>query len=253
VKYVLAFVVAFLLVLGNWSSAQAQDEVTLLVPGPARVALDKLLPAFESKTGHKVKVTYGTSLGTKEQVARGEAFDVPVMRAPYQEALASGNVVVNSATTIASFVVGVCVRKGAPKPDISTPEAVKRMLLAAKAVTYPDPAAGTAGARVSEMFQKLGIADEMKPKSTIVANSGPAQAAVASGERDLCLAYVSDLRNPGIDVVGALPREVASPDDLIGFLSTHAKNPTASKALLDYLSSPDVAAIYKGEGMLPGH
>jgi molybdate transport system substrate-binding protein len=253
VKYVLASVVIFCLVLGNTPSAHAQDEVTLLVPGPTKLALDKLIPAFESKTGYKVKVTYGRSLGTRDQVAQGEPFDVPVMRAPYDAALASGNIIASSATTIASFQVGVCVRKGVPKPDISTPEAVKRMLLGAKAITYPDPAAGTAGARTDEMFQKLGITDQMKPKSTIVANSGPAQASVASGDMDLCLAYVSDMHNPGIDVVGALPRDVATPDDLIGFLSTHAKDPVASKALLDYVSSPEVGAIYKEMGMLPGH
>ena len=252
-KYPSALAVVFFLALGISPIAHAQDEITLLVPGPTKVALDKLLPAFEAKTGYKVKVTYGTSLGTKDQVAHGEPFDVPVMRAPYQAALDSGNVVASSATTIASFVVGVCVRKGAPKPDISTPDAVKRMLLSANTITYPDPAAGTAGARTNEMFQKLGIADQMKPKSAIVANSGPAQASVASGDKDLCLAYVSDMHNPGIDVVGPLPREAASPDDLIGFLSTHAKNPAASKALLDYLSSPEAAATYKGEGMLPGH
>ena len=252
-KYLLAFVIASLLVLGNSPSARAQDEVTLLVPAPARVALDKLIPAFEAKSGYKVKVTNGTSLGTRDQVAKGDPFDVPVMRAPYPEALASGNVIASSASTIASFVVGVCVRKGAPKPDISTPDAVKRLLLGAKAITYPDPAAGTAGLRSQEMFQKLGITDQMKPKSAIVANSGPAQAMVASGDSDLCLAYVSDMHNPGIDVVGPLPREAATPDDLIGFVSSHAKNPAASKALLDYLSSPEAAPVYKAEGMLPGH
>jgi molybdate transport system substrate-binding protein len=253
VKYLFAAVIAFALLTGGSLGARAQEEITLLVPGPTRAALDKLLPEFESKTGYKVKVTYGTSMGTRDQVARGEAFDLPVMRAPYQQALDSGNVVVSSGTPILSFQVGVCVRKGAPKPDISTPEAVKSMLLGAKAITYPDPSAGTAGARVTEMFEKLGITEQMKAKSTIVANSGPAQAAVASGEKDLCLAYLSDMRNPGVDRVGALPREAAAADELVGFLSSHAGNPRAAKALLDYLTSPEAGAVYKSEGMLPGH
>jgi len=252
VKYLLALAAAFILMLGFSPAAQAQQEVTLLVPGPIRVAFDKLLPQFESKSGYKVKVTYGTSLGTRDQVAKGEAFDVPVLRAPYPEALASGNIVPESATKIASFVVGVGVRKGAAKPDISNAEAVKRMLLAAKAISYPDPAAGTAGARIDEMLQKLGIAAEIKAKSTIVANSGPAQQAVASGMSDLCLAYVSDMRNPGVDVVGPLPTDAASADDLIGFVSTHATNPAAAKALLEFLASPEAAAVYKEVGLLPG-
>jgi molybdate transport system substrate-binding protein len=251
-RHAIAVLAVCALLTGIAGTAHAQEEITLLVPGPTRVALDKLLPMFESKTGYQVKVTYGTSLGTKEQVARGEPFDVPVMRAPYDQALASGNVVASSATTIASFVVGVCVNKGSAKPDIATADAVKRMLLSAKAITYPDPAAGTAGARVTQMFEKLGITEEMKPKSTIVMNSGPAQASVANGEKDFCLAYLSDIQNPGVDAVGALPRDAAMADELIGFVSSHAKNPAAAKALLDYLASPEAGAVYKSVGMLPG-
>jgi molybdate transport system substrate-binding protein len=253
VKYLFALVVALFLVLGNGPSARAQDEVTFLIPAPTKVVMDKLLPAFEAKTGYKVKVTYGMSLTTRDQVAKGEPFDVPVMRAPYDAALASGNIIPSSGTTIASFVAGVGVRKGAPKPDISTPEAVKRMLLDAKSVIYSDPAAGTVGVLTQDMFEKLGITEQMKAKSTIVPNSGPSQAAVASGEKELCLAYVSDMRNPGIDIVGPLPREVAGTDDLVGFVSSHATNPKAAKALLDFLSSPEAAPFYKEGGMKPGH
>ena len=91
-KYLFALVVAFFLVLGNAPSARAQDEVTFLIPAPTKVVMDKLLPAFEAKTGYKVKVTYGMSLTTRDQVAKGEPFDVPVLRAPYDAALASGNI-----------------------------------------------------------------------------------------------------------------------------------------------------------------
>jgi molybdate transport system substrate-binding protein len=253
VKYLFALVVAFFLVVGNAPGARAQDEVTFLIPAPTKVVMDKLLPAFEAKTGYKVKVTYGTSMGTRDQVTKGDAFDVPVMRAPYDAALASGNIIASSGTKIASFVAGIGVRKGAPKPDISTPEAVKRMLLEAKSVTYSDPAAGTVGVLTQQMFEKLGISEQMKAKSTIVPNSGPSQASVASGEKELCVAYVSDMRNPGVDVVGPLPSDVANTDDLIGFVSSHATNPKAAKALLDFLSSPEAASFYKEGGMKPGH
>ena len=91
-----------------------------------------MIPDFERKTGHKVKATFGSGLGTKQQVARGEPFDVPIVQPPFPEVLASGHVVAGSETPLATVAVGVAVRNGAPKPDISTPEAVKRMLLAAK-------------------------------------------------------------------------------------------------------------------------
>lgn len=251
-RYLIAFAVAVSLLFAISPAARAQSEVTLLVPAPTRVALDKIIAVFESKTGDKVTVTNGTTLGTKQQVAKGDAFDVPVMQPPYDEALASGNVIANSGRTIASFVEGVCVKKGAPKPDISSADAIKRLLLGAKAITYPDPAAGSAGVRITEAFQKLGITDQMKAKSTITPNSGPAQMMVANGQVDLCLAYLSDLRNPGIDAIGPLPTDIFPPNDMVGFVSTHAKDPAASKAFLDFLSSPEVASMYTAAGMQPG-
>ena len=123
------------------SSALAQSEVTLVAPGGARAALEQLIPAFEKKSGYKVKATFGSGLGTKQQVARGEPFDVPIVQPPYPEVLASGNVVKDSAKTLASVAVGVAVRQGASKPDISTVDAVKRMLVGAQSISYPDPAA----------------------------------------------------------------------------------------------------------------
>jgi len=253
VRHLLGVAIVLVLLLGILPAAYAQSEVTLLVPAPMRVALDKIIPLFEMKTGNKVTVTNGTTLGTKQQVAKGDAFDVPVMQPPYDEALASGNVVVSSGRTIASFVEAVCVKKGAPKPDISSADAIRRLLLGAKSIDYSDPAAGSAGVRVVEAFQKLGITEQMKAKAKIVPNSGPAQMDVATGDAELCLAYLSDLRNPGIDAVGPLPFDIFAPNDMVGFVSSHAKDPKASLALLDFLSSPDVADIYMSAGMKPGH
>src|SRR6202043_1411208 len=125
------------LVLGNPYNARAQSEVTLIAPGGIQAAIQQLIPGFEHKTGHKVKATFGSGNGTKQQVTRGEVFDVPIVQPPYPEVLASGNVVASSATPLASVALGVAVRKGAPKPDISTPDAVKRTLLEAKSVAYP--------------------------------------------------------------------------------------------------------------------
>src|ERR1700682_775898 len=131
-------------VLGNAYSARAQSEVTLVAPGGIKAAIEQLIPGFEHKTGHKVKATFGSGGGTRQQVARGEAFDVPIVQPPYPEVLASGNVVVSSATPLATIALGVAVKKGAPKPDLSSAEAVKRTLLAAKFVSYPDAARGAA-------------------------------------------------------------------------------------------------------------
>src|SRR5712692_475543 len=252
-KYLLssAFVA---LILGNSYSARAQSsEVTLIAPGGIRAAIEQLIPGFERKTGHKVKATFGSGGGTKQQVVRGEAFDVPIVQPPYPDVLASGNVVAGSATPLASVAVGVAVRKGAPKPDISTPEAVKRMLLAAKSVAYPDAAGGAAaGVSFNETLNKLGIAEQMQPKLKRAQGGAAAMAMTAKGEVEIGLTFLSEMNEPGLDIVGPLPREISTPTSLVGFVSSHAKDPAVAKALLDYLSSPDAAAVYKAQGMQPG-
>jgi len=241
------------LVLGTPYYAHAQDEITLIAPGGIRAAVEQLLPAFERKTGHKVKATFGSGLGTKRQVAKGEPFDVPIVQPPYPEVLASGNVDAASAKTLASVSVGVAVRKGASKPDISTPEAVRKMLLAAKAVSYPNPAGGAAaGVTFDEALKKLGLAEQLQPKLKRAQGGAGAMAMVAKGEADIGLTFVSEMEDPGVDVVGPLPKDISAPTTLVGFVSSHAKNPAAAKALLDYLASPEAAAAYRAQHMQPG-
>ena len=132
-------------------------------------------------------------------------------------------------------------------------EAVKKMLLAAKSVAYPNAASGAAaGVSFDETLKKLGIADQMQPKIKPAQGGAGAMAMAASGEVEIGLTFLSEMENPGIDIVGPLPREISPPTVLVGFVSTHAKDPAAAKALLDYLSSPEAAAVYKAQGMQPG-
>jgi len=234
--------------------ARAQSEITLIAPGGIRAAIERLLPAFEKKTGYKVKATFGSGLGTKRQVAQGEAFDVPIVQPPYPEVLASGNVVASTAKPLASVALGMAVRPGAPKPDISTPDRVKRALLTAKSVSYPNPAGGAAaGVTFDQMLKQLGIAVQMEPKLKRAQGGNQAMEMVALGEAEIGLTFVSEMNEPGIAIVGALPSEIAPPTNLVGFVSAHAKDSTAAKALLDYLSSPEAAAAYQAERMQPAH
>jgi len=248
-KHLLSSVVC-LLVLGNSTGARAQSQITLIAPGGIRGAIEQLIPGFEAKTGYKVKATFGSGGGTRQQVARGEPFDVPIVQPPYQEVLASGNVVVESATPLASVALGVAVRKGAPKPDISTPAAVKRMLLAAKAISYPDGSRGAAaGVSFNETMKQLGIADQLQPKIKLAQGGAGAMSMVAKGEAEIGLTFLSEMSEPGIDVVGPLPSKISIPTSLVGFVSSHAQDPAAANALLQYLASPEAAAVYKAHGM----
>ena len=130
-RHLLLAAVAALALTGAHANA---TEITLIAPGGIRAALDDLIPQFEAQTGHKVKATYGSGGGTKARVIKGEAFDVPVVQLPLAPVIASGNVVAASETPLAHVEVGIAVRTGEPKPDISTAERVKKVLLDARAI-----------------------------------------------------------------------------------------------------------------------
>ena len=238
-----------------WSSAAARaSEVTLIAPGGIRAAVDQMIPGFEKATGHKVKATFGSGGGTKERVVKGEPFDVPIVQLPLEPVINSGHVVAASETPLATVSVGIAVRTGAPKPDISSADAVKRLLLGAKAIAYPNAASGAAaGVSFNETLARLGIAEAMKPKIKIAQGGRGAMELLAKGEVDYGLTFISEIiTEPGVEVVGPLPRDISTPVALVGFLSAQSKEPEAAKALLRYLSSPETAEVYKQRGMQPG-
>src|SRR5437588_222952 len=229
-------------------------EITLIAPGGIRAAVEQMIPAFEKKTGHTVKATFGSGNGTKQRVVKGEAFDVPIVQPPYPDVLASGNVVNGTETPLAHVAVGVAVRPGTPHPDISTPDAVKKLLLSAKSISYPDPKGGAAaGVSFDETLKKLGITDQMRPKIKLAQGGAGAMKMLADGTVDVGLTFVSEIiTEPGVEVVGPLPQSISTPTRLSGFIGAHTKNEAAAKQLLEYLSSADAAKVYRERGMVPG-
>jgi len=249
-KHLVVSAVAVLALTGVASAA----EIALIAPGGIRAALEDLVPKFEQQTGHKVKMTIGSGGGTKQQVIKGEPFDVPVVQLPLEPVLASGHVVTASETPLAHVSVGIAVRTGQPRPDVSTADKVKQLLLNAKSISYPNPAGGAAaGFSFNDTMAKLGITDQMKPKIKLAQGGRGAMELLAKGDVDIGLTFVSEIiTEPGVEAVGALPRDISEPTVLIGFLSAHAKDPEAAKALLAFLSGPTAAAVYKARGMEPG-
>ena len=240
-------------ILGGSFVARAQTETTLIAPGGIRAPLEVLIPRYEKKTGQKVKATYGSGGGTRKQVLNGEAFDVPVIQLPDADVRASGQVVADSVRPLASVAVGLAVPHGAPKPDISTAEALKKLLLSAKSFSYPDPSGGAAaGVSFVDTLNKLGIADPVQSKAKLANGGADAMKKVANGEVEIGFTYVSEMDVQGIDIVGPLPDQASTPTKLEGFVSAHAKDPAAAKALLQYLSSPEAADAYKANRMEPG-
>lgn len=247
-----ALVALVALALGTSSGARAQSEITLLSPNPIKETVDKLVADFQAKTGTNVKITYGTGVGTRKTVASGGALDVTLLFAPFEDALKTGNVVRSSATVVATLRLAIAVKKGAPKPDISTVAAVKKTLLNAKSIISVDPAQGSVGGAVLLALDKMGIADQVAAKIKWVPGGGEVQDSVAKGETEIALGpYLSDMRNPGLDVVGALPPEASTPVDITGFLSTTAKDPKAAQALLAYLKSREAAPVWQAAKAFP--
>jgi molybdate transport system substrate-binding protein len=233
-------------------TARAQGEITLLSPNPIKETIDTLVAKFTAKTGAKVKVTYGSGVGTRKTVAEGGAQDVTLLFAPFDDALKTGNVVKNSATVVARLRLAVAVKKGAPKPDISNLAAVKRTLANAKSIISVDPAQGSVGGATLLALDKMGITASIQPKIKWVPGGGEVQTSVAKGETELALGpYLSDMRNPGLDVVGALPPEAATPVDITGFLSTSVKDAKTARALLDYLKSREAAPVWEEAKAFP--
>jgi molybdate transport system substrate-binding protein len=236
------------------AQAARGEEVTLVAPGGMRCPIDLMKPDFERKTGHVLKPTIGAGGATHRQVVQGAPFDVPVVQPPLDDVIQSGNVIVSTQTPLATVPIVVVVRKGEKKPDISTADAVKRMLLAAKAISYPDGAGGlggAAGVSFDDTQRKLGIFDEMKPKVKRVQGVSLLQL-LTRGDIDYAITFSSEVNDPGVEVVGQLPRDISTPTALIGFISSHAKATLGAKALLSYLSSPDGAAAYRKCAMTPG-
>jgi molybdate transport system substrate-binding protein len=262
----LSAIFVLIFVFGSWVSARAQNEITLLAPTIARKPIDTILANFQAKTGNKVKVTYVNGTAARQTVAKGQGLDVSLIIGPFPGAIASGTIIPGSATPIANFVTGVAVPKGAPKPDISTPAAVKKALLAAKSIGYEDPDFTIAGQGPWEAINKLGIADQIATKSKVMLGPGgqgisPSATAGATttyqrletGDIEIGLLLLSDELpyKDKFDVVGVLPKKICTPTPLVGFIATHASNPMAAKALLQFLAAPEAQTIFKDAGLEP--
>jgi len=247
---VLGFAAAVLL-----SSAASAAEVRVMISGGLTAAYNALVPEFERLTGHKVLTAYGPSMGTTVnaipiRLERGEPADVVIMVGyALGDLVKQGKVIAETRVDLVKSPIGVAVKSGAPKPDISTSESVKRALLAAKTIAYSDSASGVYVS--TEMFARLGIADEMKDKARKIPAT-PVGEIVARGDAEIGFQQISELKPvSGIDIVGPLPDDLQKITVFSAGIATVAKEPDAGKALVKYLGSPAVSAALIKSGMEP--
>ena len=205
-----------------------------------KTIVTELGEAFKQETGHTLSMTFDTVGAQSKRLSGGEPADVVVLTDVAIDQLeGQGLVVAGSRADIARVGVGVAVREGAPRPDISTPEALKQTLLSAKSLVYVDPARGaTSGIHFASVLQRLGIADAVKSK-TILIPTGFAAEVVARGEAEICVHQISEiLPVKGVTLVGPLPRELQKVTIYSGGLAAKAAQPEAARAFLAFLTRP---------------
>jgi molybdate transport system substrate-binding protein len=249
-----AFIFALFSVVLLAGSARAA-EVRVMISGGLTAAYKELVPEFERLTGNKVITAYGPSMGTTVnaipvRLERGEPADVLIMVGYALGDLAKqGKVTADSSVDLVKSPIGIAVKSGTPKPDISSVDALKRTLLAAKSIAYSDSASGVYIS--TEMFQKLGIAEEMKDKARKIPAT-PVGEIVAHGDAELGFQQISELKPvPGIDIVGQLPPEVQKITVFSAGIASVSKEPEAGKALIQFLASPAAAPAILKSGMEP--
>ena len=236
-----------------WASTCQAAEIKLMSSLGMRVMLTDLIADFERATGHKVTATYGAP-GPIKARAGSELVDVVVLPAPgLDDLVKQGKIVADSKVILARSGMGVGVRVGAPRPDISTPEAFKHALLAAKTVSYSDPAIGSpSGAHVVKVLERLGIAEDMKAKSKLYNGPGYHTEFVARGEIEISLAQISEiLPVQGAELAGPLPADLQLTTVYQAGIGTTAKDQAAAKAFITFLTLPAAAAVIKAKGMEP--
>ncbi len=249
---------AALALLVHAGSADAA-EIKLLSTNQMKTVMQELGPKFERATGHKLAITFAGLGRIVKHVQRGDAVDVVItLREGIDGFVKDGKADAGNVTVVArSRGLGVAIRKGAPKPDISSPEALKRTLLAAKSIIYDNPAdGGASGIQFTKVLNRLGIANEMEPKTVFTPPRGGAEALglmVANGQAEIGVhQFVELIPVAGIELVGTLPGDFQETIVLSAAIMPGAKDAAASKALVDFLRTPEAATVMKAKGLEPG-
>jgi molybdate transport system substrate-binding protein len=260
-KSQLLIAAGFVVLLPNLAYKDARAaEVKLLGAVGVREIITELAPQFESATGHKLLSTFDASGRIVQRITAGEAFDLIIVNKPAIEKLTgTGKVNAASAKDIASSVVAAAVRKGTPRPDISTAEAFKKALLDAKSIARPPATVGGAsGDHIARVLERLGITAEVNAKSVLSErpddkSSMPGQL-VASGRAELALHQLQELMVvSGLDILGEFPGEFRGGFMFTAVLVANSSEEGAAKSLIEFLRAPEPAKAIKAIGMAPAN
>ena len=238
----------FLFVGGTAAQAPA---VRILASNGVQGALQDITPQCERAIGHSLAIEFNTTAALKPRIEGGEAFDLTVLTSDAIDALGKeGKVAADSRANIARVGIGVGIRAGAAKPDVSTPEALKKTLLNAKSITYAQ--AGASRPAIDKMLDRMGIAEALKSKTLLLPGAEDTTAAVASGKAELLVTLISEIVSAKrLELAGALPKEFQTYITFAASVSSNAKNTEAAKAAVKFLTGAKAAAAYRTKGMEP--
>jgi len=225
-------------------------EIKVLSTQATEETYRELVPQFEKATGHKVATVFTGTLDAQKRLANGESYDMLIMSGPSIDTqIKAGRVIAGSRVDIAKSGVGVGVPKGASKPDISTTDALKKTILEAKSIGY---STGPSGVYMINLFEKLGVADQVKDKLKQTPTGVFVGTIIASRAVEIGFQQVSELGNfPGVDYVGPLPADVQHTTVFSSGMIVDAKEAEAAKLLVKFLTSPEAGSAFKKRGMEP--
>jgi molybdate transport system substrate-binding protein len=248
---------ALMTAMGTDGSADAA-EIKVLSSGSLKAALSQLLPDFQKSSGNTTTIEYGPAGAIVGRIDKDDAADVVIVsRSQLQKLESNGKVVQGSLVDIAAIALGVAVRKGALKPDISSVEAFKRALLAARSIGYRDPITGsTSGIYTASLLERLGVAQDLKPKLVLDRSEGDVPEnvflGVANGEVEMQIGQITEIAiSPGVDLAGPLPCEIQNTTLMAAGIVTASKAPDAAKAFIGFISSTSAAVVLKASGFQP--
>ena len=244
-------IIAAAALLFSGAAGAGAAEIKVLSTQATEEAYRELVPLFEQASGHKVTTIFTGTLDVQKRIAAGETYDLIIMAGPaIDDFIKSGKIVPGSRVDLARSGVGVAVRAGAPKPDISSTEALKKTLIAAKSIGY---STGPSGVYLANLFQRLGVADAVKPKLKQTPTGVFVGSIVANGEAEIGFQQVSELSHfPGVDFVGPLPADIQEITVFASGVQVGAKQVEAARAWVKFLTAPAAAPAFTKRGLEHG-
>lgn len=247
---ILATTVGLIFLFTQEVAAQG-GAVRVLVSNGMKAAMEELQPQCERAIGHPLALQFNSTASVKKKIEAGEGFDVAIITSEAIDALIKeGKIAGGTRADLGRSELGIGIRAGAAKPDIHTPEALKRTLRDAKSITYPQD--GASRAYIEKMFERMGIVADVKPRIVLAQGSGPATESVAAGKAVLVITLFSEIVPiHGVEILGPLPGEFHYDIHFAAAASAMAKNVEAAKALITFLAGPKAVPTFKAKGLEP--